>query len=118
MSKDKHKSKTRQFELLEWASYVSPYYKKAFGIPIHSEGGIGLTNPDLQRLIKSGHLKIVRFSLGYSRRLSPKRFVGDFQRDYCIDPKTERGMGIHGHVNRTRAVITDKGLEAIKRGSL
>ena len=125
MSKDKGKKLTRRLRIL-WS--ISEGNRRLI---FHREGGMALADPDVQRLVRDGFLKIVRAR--YSNpRLSPKKFVGNFRRDYRqIDEHAprelpEQGLGcrpsppprphngflgghLHGNVNVTQGFITDAG---------
>lgn len=121
MSKDKHRRLTRRLKLLREAA-ESP-------LVFHRIGGLAMKDRDVQRLIQDGHLKFSRFGWN-GRRLSPKRFVGNFRRDYshrdeyapreskqalgCREDFRPQGelssWGVFGKINITRGVITDAGL--------
>lgn len=102
MSADKHRGRERRLALLRLAAGSKQ------GILLHAEGGMAMRNPDLQRLLLSGHLSLHRVNwMGYP--LVPKRFVSRFLREV-------HGKSLHGRVNRSYATITPRGAAALASG--
>lgn len=101
MSADKHRSRQRRMTLLQDACTKG-------GIPLHCEGGMAMDNPDLQRLITAGHMKVVRsnhpkWSAEWARTFRR----GEFRLGYGY-------RGIHGFAFRTYAVLTERGRGALR----
>ena len=70
----------------------------------HMEGGMAMNNSDVKELVKDGLLVFKRKNYWTGYPLSSKKFEGKFLREV-------HGKSLHGHVNRTYGVLTDKGKE-------
>jgi len=106
VSADKHRSRARRLRLLRMAAarWSGPS-DRLEGILLHAEGGMAMDNPDLKRLVSEGHLRIVRRNwMGYP--LPPKKFLARFMREV-------HGQSLHGKVNRTFAILTERGRAAL-----
>lgn len=126
MSKDKHRSLNRRLRLLEWSADG--------GILFHREGGMAMADHDIKRLVRDGLIRFAR-QKWRGHCLSPKKFIGNFRRDFghrdehapreythafgCrphyIGQGYNLGGALHGGVNITRGLITDAGQAFLER---
>ena len=96
MSKDKHKARSRQDDLLLRA------YREE-GLTVHHLGGMSRKTPELQALIRKG-LAVIPLNRG-----TPPKWSREFDRFFPLN-----GLGIHGHAPRLRATLTPRGIQRAK----
>jgi hypothetical protein len=82
------------------------------GLYFHCEGGVGMDNPDVQRLIDDGHLGPLR------RGSPPKKFSDKFLRFFewknWDGSISKNGGHIHGHALRSYRPVTADGIAFLK----
>jgi hypothetical protein len=95
MSADKHRSLDRRKFLLRRA------LARGGRLMLNHEGGMAMSNPDLQRLVRDGHMQIKR-ACPHSDRGLPPKWTKRFRQEVF-------GRHLHGRTPRTWAYVTDLG---------